>query len=114
MNKKDKYRNILEVALSKASQALSDNDFEKVSESMDIIAESYGKYKEIKDAEDTLRNADFATLRRVFENAIPKLFVSKSKALNSYDCGNYTLSPCCRMSASCRATASSPLFRDSP
>ena len=81
MNKKDKYRNILEVALSKASQALSDNDFEKVSESMDIIAESYGKYKEIKKAEDTLRNADFATLRRVFENAIPKLFVSKSKAL---------------------------------
>ena len=81
MNKKDKYCNILEVALSKASQALSDNDFEKVSESMDIIAESYGKYKEIKKAEDTLRNADFATLRRVFENAIPKLFVSKSKAL---------------------------------
>ena len=81
MNKKDKYRNILEVALSKASQALSDNDFEKVSESMGIIAESYGKYKEIKKAEDTLRNADFATLRRVFENAIPKLFVSKSKAL---------------------------------
>ena len=81
MSKKDKYRNILEVALSKASQALSDNDFDKVSESMDIIAESYGKYKEIKNAEDTLRNADFATLRRVLENAIPKLFVSKSKAL---------------------------------
>lgn len=81
MSKKDKYRNILEVALSKASQALSENDFGKMEESMDVIAESYGKYMEIKGKEDALRKADFATLQCVLESALPRLFAKKDKAL---------------------------------
>ena len=81
MDEKQKYLQVWENAVRKASDALRNGDLELAEKFHQEMEDAYERYKESCDFEDRTMNSNFAALNMAMDSALPKLFIKNKNAI---------------------------------